>query len=328
MKKSKLLKSLAALAVGILTAISCIGLVACGGGDPAVNSVRLNKAELTLQVGGNETLTATTDPAGAAVTWTSADSTKVEVDQTGKVTAKAVTTTPVLITAKAGEKSATCNVTVEEAAPAWPKTNEFSYDALLAAIGIDPPKGYNSEAPDGTALQASYFTGVNSFITLSSASSNKVVGKKADGSNGTGASMEIKDGALSVTFEGTGTLIVNFGSTSSGNTSGLAVKNASGVCLTGTPSASKDGAPVPALVDNTVANYELNEGFYQVKGAQNSGVGQAVVTFNITEAGTYTIWGGIYEPKDDPNNPGTTIPNNKRGTRVFAIKMVDNGPQA
>lgn len=112
-EKSKLLKSLAALAVGILTAISCIGLVACGGGDPAVNSVRLNKSELTLKVGGNETLTATTDPAGATVTWTSADSTKVEVDATGKVTAKAVTTTPVLITAKAGNKQATCNVTVE-----------------------------------------------------------------------------------------------------------------------------------------------------------------------------------------------------------------------
>ena len=101
MKKSKLIKSLIAFAISVAAVIGCISLVACGGGDDnnAVNSVSLNKPTLSLQVDETETLVATTDPAGATVTWSSSDNAKVEVDQTGKVTAKAVTESAVIITA-------------------------------------------------------------------------------------------------------------------------------------------------------------------------------------------------------------------------------------
>ena len=81
----------------------------------AVTSVTLNKTELTLTEGDSETLTATVKPDDATdktVTWTTSDASIATVDANGKVTAvKAGLAT---ITAKAGDKSATCKVTVKQ----------------------------------------------------------------------------------------------------------------------------------------------------------------------------------------------------------------------
>ena len=74
-----------------------------------VSAITLDKTSLELAVNGTHTLVATTTPAGAAVTWSSSDPTVAKVEG-GKVTAlKDGTAT---ITAKAGEKTATCKVTV------------------------------------------------------------------------------------------------------------------------------------------------------------------------------------------------------------------------
>ena len=74
----------------------------------------MNKTELTLKEGESEILTATVKPDDATdktVTWSTSDASIATVDASGKVTAvKEGTAT---ITAKAGEKSATCKVTVE-----------------------------------------------------------------------------------------------------------------------------------------------------------------------------------------------------------------------
>jgi hypothetical protein len=77
-----------------------------------VSGVTLNKFELSLEVGENETLTATVTPDNAtdkSITWASSDSAVATVEN-GKVTAVAAGTTT--ITAKVGEKTATCTVTV------------------------------------------------------------------------------------------------------------------------------------------------------------------------------------------------------------------------
>ena len=79
----------------------------------AVNEVTLNKTSLDLKKGVSETLVATVKPDDAtdkAVTWISSDATIASVDQNGKVTA--VKSGKATITAKAGEKSATCAITV------------------------------------------------------------------------------------------------------------------------------------------------------------------------------------------------------------------------
>ena len=83
--------------------------------DPfiAVDAITLDRTEATLIEGEAVTLVATVTPDDATdktVTWTSSDEAVATVDQTGKVTA--VKAGEAVITAKAGEKTATCKVTV------------------------------------------------------------------------------------------------------------------------------------------------------------------------------------------------------------------------
>ena len=77
-----------------------------------VLSVELNQSEASLHAGETVTLTATVNPSDATdktVTWTSSDQTIATVSN-GVVTAKKVGTAT--ITAKAGDKTATCQITV------------------------------------------------------------------------------------------------------------------------------------------------------------------------------------------------------------------------
>ncbi len=78
-----------------------------------VESVTLDKMALTLEIGASETLTATVAPDNAtdkSVTWSSSDA-KVATVEGGVVRAVAAGTAQ--ITAKAGEATASCTVTVE-----------------------------------------------------------------------------------------------------------------------------------------------------------------------------------------------------------------------
>lgn len=80
----------------------------------AVESVTLNHTELTLLLGATETLSAEVLPENAtdkSVKWSSSDTDVVVVRNNGKITAVGLGTA--VITAKAGEKSATCKVTVK-----------------------------------------------------------------------------------------------------------------------------------------------------------------------------------------------------------------------
>ena len=78
-----------------------------------VTSISLDKTSYSLKAGETVTLTATVNPDDATdktVTWTTSDATIATVVN-GVVTAKKVGTAP--ITAKAGDKTATCEITVE-----------------------------------------------------------------------------------------------------------------------------------------------------------------------------------------------------------------------
>jgi len=78
-----------------------------------VESITLNKEELSLEKGKSETLVATVKPDDAtnkSVTWTSSDDGIASVDQSGKVTA--IKGGEAIITASAGDKSAKSIVTV------------------------------------------------------------------------------------------------------------------------------------------------------------------------------------------------------------------------
>ncbi len=87
--------------------------VSVASADVAVESVILDQTTATIQKGKTLTLKATVLPADATdatVTWTSSKTDVATVDSDGVVTAVAEGTA--IITAKAGEKSATCTVTV------------------------------------------------------------------------------------------------------------------------------------------------------------------------------------------------------------------------
>ena len=109
----------------------------------AVTGVNLNKTSTSLQIGQNETLTATVLPANATnkgVTWSSSAPGFASVDQTGKVTAVAAgSATITAASAEDNTKTATCAVTVT-AAPPVPESGLTKhvpdiYDAKTVAGG-------------------------------------------------------------------------------------------------------------------------------------------------------------------------------------------------
>ena len=99
-----------------------------------VTEVKLAKTELTLVIGeADVTLTATVKPENATdptVTWTSSNPAVATVDETGKV--HAVAAGEATITAQAGDKSATCKVTVIDTNSATSSTtNSAAIDVTM-----------------------------------------------------------------------------------------------------------------------------------------------------------------------------------------------------
>ncbi|MDR0872968.1 MAG: Ig-like domain-containing protein [Prevotellaceae bacterium] len=102
--------------------------------NTAVESISLNKPTLTIAIGESETLVVTTDPANVTVSWTSENANVVVDAKSGKVTGKAEGTA--VITAKAGEKTATCTVTVRGAllnGVVWALRNVDAFGTFAAA---------------------------------------------------------------------------------------------------------------------------------------------------------------------------------------------------
>lgn len=80
-----------------------------------VTNVELNKKDLTIIVGKNETLVAKVFPEDAVnknVTWTSSNTAVATVDNTGKVTAIATGNAIITVTTEDGSKTATCQISV------------------------------------------------------------------------------------------------------------------------------------------------------------------------------------------------------------------------
>ena len=116
----------------------------------AVTGVTLNKTALTLTEGASEKLIATVKPDNATdktVTWTSSDSTVAEVDSDGKVTAVKEGTAK--ITAKAGDKTAECTVTVSKAEEVKVSIEGESTVKMGSTITLT-----DKVEPEGTAIKS------------------------------------------------------------------------------------------------------------------------------------------------------------------------------
>ena len=134
----------------------------------AVTDVSLNKSSLSLQIGGNETLTATVAPDNATnknITWESSN-TAVATVNNGKVTGVAAGTATITVTTVDGNKTATCTVTVTAGTPV-PDTNLTThvpeiYEAKEIAGGYGGTLTVNS----GNEYEVFYFCKISNAIAV------------------------------------------------------------------------------------------------------------------------------------------------------------------
>ena len=120
----------------------------------AVTGVSLNKSSLELQIGGNETLTATVAPSNAtdkSITWTSSNPAVATVNN-GTVNALTAGTTTITATTVDGNKTATCTVTVT--ATTLTLHQPEVYEAKAIAGGY----GGTLNVLDGHEYEVYYFT--------------------------------------------------------------------------------------------------------------------------------------------------------------------------
>ena len=117
-----------------------------------VDSVTLSQNEGILNIGKSVTLTATVTPeeiaADTTVTWSSSDEAVATVDSNGNVTA--VATGNATITATVGEKSATCDITVQKAA-SKPATSSKPTTNSNTSTGTAAPSAPAAAAPSNPA---------------------------------------------------------------------------------------------------------------------------------------------------------------------------------
>ena len=131
----------------------------------AVTSVTLDKSAITLTEGESQTLTATVKPDNATdktVTWTTSDESIAKVEN-GKVTAIAEGTAT--ITAKAGDKSATCKVTVEKIVIAVTSVT-LDKSAITLTEGESQPLTATVKPDDATDKTVTWTTSNSSVATV------------------------------------------------------------------------------------------------------------------------------------------------------------------
>ncbi|OPJ65241.1 Ig-like domain-containing protein [Clostridium oryzae] len=105
----------------------------------AVSAVALNKASDNLIVGDTDTLTATVSPAAATnknVSWSSSDTSIVNVDAAGKITAVGAGTAKITCTTADGGKTACCSITVNDPVPVTSVSLDKTFDALVCTANF------------------------------------------------------------------------------------------------------------------------------------------------------------------------------------------------
>ena len=139
-----------------------------------VSGVTLNKTALTLNIGANETLTATVAPADATnkkVTWKSSDAAVATVDANGKVTAVKAGEATITVTTEDGGKTATCKVTVKPNL-----VSEITLAALAIYVGESKAITATVKPDDATNKELTWKSSDETVATVDA--TGKVTGKK------------------------------------------------------------------------------------------------------------------------------------------------------
>ena len=250
----------------------------------AVTGIKLDKTELALNIGGDDVmLTATVEPTDATdktVTWTSDKPAVATVDANGKVHAVAVGTAT--ITAQAGDKTATCVVTVTAA----PVGNIIDLATVTAATTIQD--GYTVTGKLAAKVKISIADGAT--VTLDGVSIN------AEGTWDTGdwAGITCGDGSTIILKDGTENTVQGFDP----NYPGIYVPSGNTLTIkgetkgTGSLNASSNGgAGIGGGWQIACGNIEIQGGTVKATGGMAAaGIGSG--GGNGDNCGTITISGG------------------------------------
>ncbi|OUN45566.1 hypothetical protein B5G26_00630 [Anaerotignum lactatifermentans] len=194
--------------------------------DVAVESVTLNPTTLTLEKGGTGTLTATVAPENATnntVTWSSSNP-EVATVEGGKVTA--VSEGTATITAKAGEQTATCTVTVTKADVAVesvtlnPTTLTLEKGGTGTLTATVAPENATNNTVTWSSSNPEFATVANGTVTAVSAGTATITVTTADGNHKATCAVTVTPKTVlvsSIQVQGTASLYV-------GNTAKLTAK--------------------------------------------------------------------------------------------------------
>lgn len=304
------------------------------GGEPsgpvAVTAVVLSRSSATLKVGGSVSITATVSPSNAAdktVTWTSSNDAVATVAN-GVVTAKAVGTAT--ITATAGGKSAVCTVTVKAAATsAEPVTHTWKAGEVSGIVAAD-----RTGVAAGTKWISNYFTlaGTSNAEWRTAGKAQNVVAMclELSSRNDNGVLADEKN-AMEFTVDqdaASAKVEIEFSSTSSSNTSAIALKELpSGnlVASTANGTSNKTTTDKTKIIykgqstKSTVTFGELKAGVtYQIIVPKIEAADAA--SLGLTEAGVDPIMGATGSTASDTekkNNP------NLRGTQIYTVTVTE-----
>lgn len=135
-------------------------------------TVALNKTELSLTVGGEETLIATVTPEGKAVIWSSSDE-KVAKVENGKVTALKDGTATIKATT-AGGAEASCTVTVDKPVVTYFSALKFTAGTSKTAAEFELRPAFSPEVKEYTLIVPDSKTTVVVWATLAENQTGKI----------------------------------------------------------------------------------------------------------------------------------------------------------
>lgn len=305
----------------ILTAtLLAFGFASCktnsddDSGTIAVTSVELNKTSISIGVGEKETLTATVKPDNATdktVTWSS-NNTEVATVEKGVVMAVAKGTAT--ITAKAGDKTATCTVTVADVID----LSEITEDTTIADGSIVTGTlggSYKISIADGATVtlknvtitslaENASFAGINCAgdATLVIEGTNTV--ESGNKNINDYPAILITEGKT-LTIQGTGTLNATGYGYGAGIGGGNIVNGGNIIINSGTIVAEckTNGAGIGAG-GNACGDITINGGTVTATGGSSRGAGIGGGGYTSSNCGNITITGGIVTATGGGNSAG------------------------
>ncbi|MDR1068760.1 MAG: Ig-like domain-containing protein, partial [Clostridiales Family XIII bacterium] len=188
----------------------------------AVTGVSLSAAQVNINVGATQTLTATVSPSDAAnkaVTWTSSDAAVAAVSTSGVVTGKAAGTATITVKTTDGSKTATCAVTVKAvtvsvSSVSLPATAAVNVGSTVTLTPTVSPQDATNKTVTWTSSDTAIATVSSSgVVTGKIAGSATITVKTADGSKTAATKITVNPIAVTGVSLNTAQLSINVGVT-------------------------------------------------------------------------------------------------------------------